>query len=187
MARLSAVFLVGAAVAMLAGCKNPMGSAADAGPAMVLDAAPPPLAILDAAPPDDTTASFDAGAVAPLTTKPLPTAPTAAPIPFASGESWNGSYQCGEGRTLKLQITSVAGTTVNAIFDFHTRQGKSGAFHVSGKYDHTSRHLHLSRGAWVVQPPGIAEVDLDGIVSPDGRGYSGSVIGARCSSFTTRR
>ena len=183
--RLAALAVLVVTPALLAACKNPMASGTDAGPAMTVDAAPPPLVVLDAAPPDDTP-MMDAG-LAPLTPKPLPTAPVAAPIPFASGESWNGSYNCGGPSTLRLQITSVAGSTVNAIFDFHSRNGKTGAFHMSGKYDHVTRHLRLSAGAWVVQPPGFVPVDLDGIVGPEGRSYGGAVIGPRCTSFSTHR
>jgi hypothetical protein len=165
--------------AFLAACKNPMANGTDAGPAVV-DAAPPPVVVLDAAPPDDTSA-VDAG-VPPLTPKPVLTAP--APIPFAAGESWNGTYNCGGQDSLKLQITSVIGSTVNAIFDFRNH-GKTGAFHVSGKYDHVTRHLHLSAGAWIAQPPGFVPVDLDGVVGPEGHSYGGAVIGPRCSSFST--
>lgn len=144
---------------------------------VVLDVPPAPL---DTPPPVVTVAP---------TAKPAAATPAApAPIAFADGQSWAGSYDCAQGATnVVLHITHVSGNVVEAIFDFTVPNAPNGKYAMSGVYSPTSRHLRLEAGAWIVQPRGYATVPVDATVSADGKSYSGRIDAPSCSDFSVRR
>ena len=177
---LAVVALVAATVPLVAGCKllkHKEPAVDDAGASA---AATPPVetAVVDAAAAEVTDAAAAPSA------KAAATAAKEAPNPFVAGQSWNGSYTCGQGSTdLRLDVTK-GGNNVEAIFEFKTKTGKFGEFRAAGPFSAPTRHLHLTAGAWVKQPPGFVPVDLDGHVSTDGKTFSGNVQGPGCSTFS---
>ena len=128
-----------------------------------------------------------------------PAAPAPAPSPaigitmfatkFNAGETWQGAYACGKGpghHGLELQI--VRGSpAVEAIFHFTTPQRESGSFKMIGTYEPRERHLKLTAKDWIIHPPGLATVSLDGKMSADGRTYAGTVVGNGCRTFGVSR
>jgi hypothetical protein len=112
----------------------------------------------------------------------------AEPIPFAPRQIWSGHYFCAQGKTsLALQITSVRGNTVTAVFAFsHAESGASGMLQTSGPYDSRSRRLTLSPEAWIRQPPGYMLVGMSGTLSVDGSRFAGSILNRGCSTFAVR-
>jgi hypothetical protein len=140
------------------------------------------------------TVEVQAAAVAPAassapaaTVAPIPTAAAAPSTPFVTGESWSGSYVCGQGPTQVQLHVKRGGTEVQGVFAFVTKNKTTGSFNMTGAYDTAARHLHLNAGNWVSQPPGFVTVNLDGTVSADGHGFSGTVQGPGCSTFSLRR
>jgi hypothetical protein len=119
----------------------------------------------------------------------IATAGEATDSPWATGDTWTGSYVCPQGpTTLQLHVVRVRGPSVDAVFDFeHAPSGASGQFEMNGHYDVGTRRLHLVAGDWLARPPNYVTVDLDGRVSADGRVYSGGVLASGCSSFLVRR
>jgi hypothetical protein len=157
-------------------CKKP---AADAAADAAVEAAPPASSGVPDAAPSETASEAPS-----LSAAPKPKAPT---NPFASGDNWSGTYQCGaKSSTATLKVTKVAGNSVSAIFDFKTGTGKSGSFQMAGQYVPAQKQLSLSPGAWVVQPAGVSQISLDGNVSADNRTYSGKATGPNCTTFSLR-
>lgn len=114
-------------------------------------------------------------------------APSERAMPFRAGDTWRGTYQCGQGVTnLELKIVRVSELDVEVTFDFvHDGSNAAGSFQMSGKYRKQSRKLKLVAGDWVVQPPGYVTVDLDGTI--EGDGFSGRVLTPGCTTFKLRR
>jgi len=104
---------------------------------------------------------------------------------------WRGTYTCAQGVTgLVLRITG-SGEAVTARFEFFPDPSNpgvaSGAYTMTGRYDTKSRALALRQERWVDQPQGYIMVDLDGILSADGRTLAGRVGHESCSGFTVSR
>ena len=109
-----------------------------------------------------------------------------APSPFAEGQTWTGAYTCAQGDTAFTLIIHTGTPHVNAVFSFKKGQ-VVGQFKMTGTYAGATRHLHLTAGEWINHPGTYTTVDMDGKVSPDGHTFSGSVVGAGCSSFSVHR
>jgi serine/threonine protein kinase len=131
----------------------------------------------------DASSGPSKSSVAPAKSTPPPQPET----PFAALQAWDGFYVCGQGKTnLTLRVESVAGRTVNVVFDFFVpTSGVRGSFKMAGPYDPATRKLKLKPGAWVQRPPNYETVPIEGVVSPDGATYAGRVLNPRCSTFTT--
>jgi len=153
---------------------------------------PPPVPVASTATPTPTPSAelppadpLPVASASPAKAKVVAAAPT---TPFVAGEAWSGSYFCGgKPNTVTLKITKSIGNSVSAIFDFKTSNGKAGSFAMNGVYTPDAKHLALNAGNWIVQPPGVVSVNLDGVTSPDAHGFAGKVIGPGCSSFMIRR
>ena len=164
--------------ALSSGCKKPSSDA---------DAAPP-----EAAAPA-LVADAEAEAAAPVADASVedaakPTTTTAVPTgPITAGTVWSGNYVCQGTGSLTLRITRVAGNSVSAVNEFVHHAGKSGSFNMSGTFTPGTRQLSLVAGSWIKQPPGIAQVNLEGTVSADGHTIAGRVVAAGCSSFNIHR
>jgi len=178
------VFLVASTLLVApVGCKKRRLVPRDGGP----PGAEPTMVVLDVPPaPLDTPPAVVTAAP---TTKPAAATPALpAPIAFADGQTWTGSYDCVQGPTgVALHITRVTGNVVEAVFDFKVPNEPNGKYAMSGVYNPTSRHLRLEAGAWIVQPNGYATVPVDATVSADGTSYSGRIDAQGCSSFVVRR
>ena len=104
-----------------------------------------------------------------------------------SGE-WRGAYTCDHGFAgLTLTFGAMIGDHLPATLGFYPLPGSSdvpsGSFWMGGTFDGRER-LVFTAGGWIEQPPGYELFDLDGAMSPDGRTYSGGVIGGSgCTSF----
>jgi len=106
--------------------------------------------------------------------------------------NWQGTYVCGQGVTgLTLTITKQSGATFSGTFHFfpvvENPNAKEGCFAVSGHFV-TARRVFVGGSTWISRPENYVTVDLDGQVSPDGRGISGKVklpehLGALCTTF----
>jgi eukaryotic-like serine/threonine-protein kinase len=136
-----------------------------------------------------------AGVVVALSTRDAPEGPVtprratpgAIDVPFAPRQRWEGSYVCASERTpLVLRVVAVNGATVDAMFEFTTAAGQTGVVRMRGPYVTASRHLTLTPGEWVQQPPGYLAVAMDGAVSPDGSTYSGRMLHPECEGFSLR-
>jgi hypothetical protein len=112
--------------------------------------------------------------------------PLAAKNPFASGQSWTGTYTCAQGDTeLTIEITKVDALRVSAIFEFlHDASGASGSYELEGAFEPVARRLSLRPGKWVKQPKGYASVGLTGTVAGDL--YQGNIDYSGCGAFSVR-
>jgi hypothetical protein len=110
--------------------------------------------------------------------------------PFGPGQTWSGTYQCTQGiSSLDLRITGVAGTRVDAVFQFSVpQQGVVGQFAMAADVAPGSLHARFVPGPWIQRPPGYMTVGLEGDVSPDGTEFAGAVTDAAgCTTFSLRR
>lgn len=109
--------------------------------------------------------------------------------PFIKGETWNGWYDCGEGRTkLKLTITEAVNNNgsrqpVSAIYDFTTLKGVNGAFSTQGRYRSRSRDAAFRPVSWIKRAPGYASPSFKGSVSSNGKEYIGRINYRGCGVF----
>jgi len=72
--------------------------------------------------------------------------------PFVTGDIWNGTYNVGA--TARSPSTSRRPRQQDRRrLQLHWPKGDVGSFHQSGFYDPISRHLVLTAGAWIKQPP----------------------------------
>lgn len=111
------------------------------------------------------------------------TAATEPALPFSAGQTWVGNYRCAQGSTpLRLIISSVNGTEVNAKFDF-TSRGVNGIYELNGVYNNSSRKITFATGNWVKRASGFGMVGMDGTVSKDGKTFSGDITDRGCSTF----
>jgi hypothetical protein len=107
--------------------------------------------------------------------------------PNLSGE-WRGAYTCDQGLTgLTLTFGAPIGDHLPATLAFYPLPGSadvaSGSFWMGGAFVGDER-LVLTAGGWIEQPTGSELFDLDGVLSEDGRTYTGVVIGGTgCTSF----
>lgn len=113
-------------------------------------------------------------------------------MPFSQGQTWKGTYNCGEGNTtlyLKVSAPSAEVSEVNADiyanFEFKTLRGITGAFSMVGKYDPIKKQANFSPIKWLAKPNvhGYAMVKLTGQISDDGRRYKGSLVYRGCRGF----
>lgn len=118
-------------------------------------------------------------------------------LPFKPGDRWTGSYHCSQGRTdLVLVFEDVApaedGTVdVGVIFDFRYDglgnagfAASSGSARMRGKYEIKVRRLRLKGEEWIDQPASYKLVNLVGTVNKVSGGYTGTVEGPGCTSFS---
>jgi hypothetical protein len=125
------------------------------------------------------------------TTPPPPTATFVlsqpeAPQVMRSGDTWVGTYVCGQGQTdLSLQVDSVRGSRVDAVFQFsHAPSGAAGAYRMSGTLE-PNGSLRLVPGPWIEQPPGYVTVGMSGVVQGDT--YRGRIDNPTCTTFSVHR
>lgn len=107
--------------------------------------------------------------------------------PFAAGQTWTGTYVCGQGLTNLVLHVAKAGANVDGTAEFTTKTSTKGVFKVTGPYSPPTRHLHLEGTEWVVRPSNFVTVNFDGHVSPDGKTFSGNVQGPGCTTFSVKR
>jgi hypothetical protein len=115
--------------------------------------------------------------------------------PFNAKQVWKGSYTCAQGDTnLVLRIRTVSESPVEtelgkalgitAVFDFdHNNRSAAGAFYVSGRYYLESGATTFDPGEWIRQPSGYTAVGMDGLVSRDGKYFSGKILFSGCRNF----
>ena len=113
----------------------------------------------------------------------LPQAVTAAEI---SG-TWQGSYTCNQGLTgLTLTIAPSKDGSARGVFRFYQVDENpgvaDGCFAMNGSA--FGSHVQLQAGNWLYRPRGYVTVDLEGMVSPNGTGLTGSIFGPNCTTFT---
>ena len=107
--------------------------------------------------------------------------------PFAAGQTWTGTYVCGQGLTNLVLHVARAGANVDGTAEFTTKTNIKGVFKVAGPYSPPTRHLHLEGTEWVVRPGNFVTVNFDGHVSADGKTFSGNVQGPGCTTFSVKR
>jgi hypothetical protein len=101
---------------------------------------------------------------------------------------WRGAYTCGHGFAgLTLVFGDMIGDHLPATLRFYplpsNPDAPSGSFWMGGTFDGAQR-LVLTAGGWIEQPAGYESFDLDGVLSEDGRTYTGVVVGGPgCTSF----
>jgi hypothetical protein len=119
-------------------------------------------------------------------TEPLPPAPPRAS--FDQGTRWRGHYFCAQGKTdLDLRVTAVNGETIHAVFDFtHAPTAVHGSYTLQGRRKPGDRRIELQPDHWVEQPPEYVMVGLEGLLSADGRSFSGRITDETCGSFEVR-
>ena len=154
------------------GCKK-SGADADAGPEAAAGDADVDAGAADAADASDANVEDAAKTAKPV----VPSSP------IASGTTWTGNYVCQGTGQLTLRITRVAGNNVSAVNEFVHHGGKSGSFNMSGTFTPATRQLSLVAGAWIKQPPGMSQVNLNGTLSADGHNIAGFVVASGCSTF----
>ena len=102
---------------------------------------------------------------------------------------WVGRYACGQGET--GMVLTIAAPPMRSLFYFHPVPDNpdvpEGCFEISGVHDPATRRISLTAGRWVVRPFGYVTVDLAGVISADGTGMSGTVLGPWCADFSVRR
>ena len=102
---------------------------------------------------------------------------------------WVGRYACGQGET--GMVLTIAAPPARSLFYFHPAPPNpgvpEGCFEMDGAYDPATRRISLTAGRWIVRPFGYVTVDLAGVVSADGMGMSGTVLGPWCADFSVRR
>lgn len=112
--------------------------------------------------------------------------------PFVKGQIWQGWYDCGEGKTkLKLTITEASSSnassskrqSVSAIYDFTTLKGVNGAFNTIGRFRSGTQKAIFMPKSWIKKPPGYAKVKFQGVISDDGKEFSGKIIYRGCKNF----
>jgi serine/threonine protein kinase len=133
----------------------------------------------------------DLGQSASIPDKTPPPPPAANPksssaVPFASGQTWSGTYVCAQGSTsLLLHILGADHAHVEARFEFdYLPKSIHGEFRSRGDYDPTKRGIDLVPSAWLDQPRGYVMVGMRGLVSADGRTFSGTIQGPSCTTFS---
>ncbi len=110
------------------------------------------------------------------------------PPPFRASEMWSGSLLCASGvALLKMRVVSVQADEVRALVDFtRMANGVTGRFAAVGHFDASTRRMLFEGVDWVAQPSGESMVDLDGMMSTDGRTFMGRAVGPGCVSFSLR-
>jgi len=135
--------------------------------------------------------------ITPVVTTPTVNAP-ATPVsglPFQTSQVWDGTFYCNETtRPIKLRIKDVDGKgyqtdlgfahNINAVFQYETTEGITGAYKVHGKYIPESQRMTFSIGQWIKRPAGHHRVGLEGTVTSAGN-YSGKVPHRNCGGFET--
>jgi serine/threonine-protein kinase len=128
----------------------------------------------------------------------LPKAPAVAPAPPPAvprrdiAGRWQGRYQCqGDQIGFSLNITSVDGNRIAAVFEFFPLPGTlsipRGSFNMSGEYDRADGSIRLRSGSWVQRPLGFQSHDIEGQIEPNGEGISGRVLTTGCAHFVLAR
>ncbi len=109
-------------------------------------------------------------------------------LPVAAGQVWSGSYLCLQGPTqADLRIGSVTGLSVEAVMSFsYALTGTNGAYAMRGTYQPETRRLSLQPGEWIQHPPGWTAVGIDGLISPSGESYTGTLLSPSCTTFDLR-
>jgi serine/threonine protein kinase len=107
-------------------------------------------------------------------------------VPFASGQTWSGTYVCAQGSTsLLLHIIGVDHAHVEARFEFdYQPKNIHGEFRSRGDYDPAKRGIDLVPSGWLDQPRGYVMVGMRGLVLADGRTFSGTIEGPSCTTFS---
>jgi hypothetical protein len=123
--------------------------------------------------------------------EPLPVAsdrPDPASPSFDRGTRWRGHYFCAQGKTdLDLRVTAVNGEKIHAVFDFtHHPTAVHGSYTLNGHRKPGDRWIKLEPDHWLEQPPGYVMVGLEGLLSADGRSFSGRITYESCDTFEVR-
>lgn len=115
--------------------------------------------------------------------------------PFTKGQIWKGSYACAQGQTdLTLRIKNSStefresdlgnSFDIEAIFDFdYNNRTAAGSFYLNGNYYPESKVATLDPGQWIRKPKGYNTVGMDGVISNNGKIYSGKILFNGCRDF----
>jgi hypothetical protein len=105
--------------------------------------------------------------------------------------TWRGTYTCQQGVTGLVLRIAGSDDAITARFEFSADASNpgvpSGAYAMTGRYEAKSHALNLRQQRWIAQPPGYIMVDLDGMLSADGRTLAGRIADPSCTTFTLNR
>jgi len=111
--------------------------------------------------------------------------------PAQAADTWEGTYDCAQGRTGLTLTIEPDGPGVSALFHFYADPSHpevpEGCFAMSGQVDQRGGRVDLAAGRWLLQPFFYVTVDLSGTINPDGTQLAGRVSGPGCSAFVLRR
>jgi hypothetical protein len=129
------------------------------------------------------------------------TGPAAPPVSAPSARSgatsiagtWEGAYQCAQGRTrlrLLIKEQQAGATSIEAVFSFSPHPSNpgtpSGSYEMGGSYADGS--LELSGVRWIDEPEGYIMVGLSAKITGDRpTRIRGTVRGSGCSVFSVER
>jgi hypothetical protein len=121
---------------------------------------------------------------------PAPPPPMFIPAPHSMVGVWNGWYRCAQGDTgARLTAYRTPLGTIEGQFDFFPLASNprvpSGSYIV--RVVSSANQTTLVGSRWLIQPPTFAMVDLQGVVSQDGRRFFGRIDAPMCQSFSLER
>ena len=108
-------------------------------------------------------------------------------LPFSFPLLYRGWYNCPQGKTwLQIQATAWPAASIHFSPDTKQHQHCAGTFEATGTYDRKTRSLHFEpTGRWLSENPcRYISIPFTGVVSPDGRTYTGKVASPECGKFT---
>ncbi|MFO0763228.1 MAG: hypothetical protein U0359_42715 [Byssovorax sp.] len=107
------------------------------------------------------------------------------PNPFATARLWAGDFACAEGRTsVMLRVIDARDMRVRALFAFQKAEAASvGQYLLAGTYDEETGRVDLSPGVWLSDPGDYIAVGLEGLLSSDGRSFTGQIKHPSCGAF----
>lgn len=119
-------------------------------------------------------------------------APPAAPVPRGDIVGrWQGRYQCQQQEVgFSLDVTSVEGSRVSAVFEFFPLPGTlsipRGSYRMTGEYNRGDGSFRLEAGDWIKRVLGFQRHDIEGQLGDNGA-LNGRVLTTGCAHFILTR
>ena len=107
-------------------------------------------------------------------------------LPFQLPLLYRGWYNCPQGKTwLQVHVSQWPRAVIDFTPDAQQHRRCASKFAAIGTYNPTAKELHFAPGQWLsANPCNYETIPFTGIVSPDGRTYTGKVAAQSCGQFT---